>query len=478
MISKAVKDIDAIIHSKSAAFFGVSARSGKLGNLLLQAFKDIGFEGDLYPINPHSEEILGLKAYKSMKEIDDPVDLAIISLHPTKVPQIVKDCVEKGVKGIIVFSAGFREKNSEGKKLEKEIITLIKNTNTRIIGPNCMGIYSPATKLSFFPNLSPEIGQVGFISQSGSIANMLTMLGTLNGIGFSKVISYGNAADLDFNDFLEYLGYDPETKIICSYVEGIEDGERFLKLAKQISLKKPILMWKVGETAGGARAAESHTGSICGSKKIWEGIYEQTGIIKIENFPDLIGHILAFFNPYLPNGNKVVIVSGPGGPAVSAADACENAGLELASLSDETKNDISEFLAEFGTSVKNPIDLSLQIAFDQSLNDKAVEVIGKDKNVDLILLFIGTLQKALIRGLLKVQDKIKKPITIVQGVNSGAAASYGPLKDLHTPINQKKIPQFMKRLYNAGISVHANEHAAAKVLMNLVKYSNYLKKSK
>ncbi len=466
------------MHSKSVAFFGVSARSGKLGNLLLQAFKDIGFEGDLYPINPHSEEILGLKAYKSMKEIASPIDLVIISLHPSKVPQIVKECVERGVKGIIVFSAGFREKNSEGKKLEQEILELIKNTNTRIIGPNCMGIYSPSTKLSFFPNLSPEIGEVGFISQSGSIANILTLIGTINGIGFSKIVSYGNAADLNFNDFLEYLGNDPETKIICSYIEGIEDGERFLNLSKQISMKKPILMWKVGETRGGARAAKSHTGSICGSKDIWKGIYEQTGIIKIENFPDLLGHIFAFINPHLPNGNNIAILSGPGGPAVSAADACEKAGLELASLSDETKNKIAKLLPEFGTSVQNPIDLSLQIAFDQSLHDKTVEIIGQDENVDLILLFVGTLNKALIRGLIKIQNKIKKPITIVQAVSSGAVAGFGSLKDLHNPIKPKKIPQFMKQLFNAGISVHSSEQEAAKVLMDLVNYSNFLKKSK
>ena len=235
-------------------------------------------------------------------------------------------------------------------------------------------------------------------------------------------------------------------------------------------------MWKVGETNAGTRAAKSHTGSFCGSKDIWEGIYEQTGIIKVDNMQDLLGHILAFINPYLPNGNKVVIISGPGGPAVSAADACEKAGLELATLSEETRNKILEFLPEFGTSVKNPIDLSLQIAFNPSLYDKTVEIIGKDENVDLILLYVSTLQKSIIRGFIKAQDKIKKPISIVQAINTTAVASYGPLKNLYAPINPKKIPQFTKRLYNAGISIHPNEHAAAKVLMNMVEYSKYLKK--
>ena len=476
--TEAVKDINSIMHSSSVAFFGVSAKSGKLGNLLLLAFKDIGFNGGLYPINPHAEEILGLKVYHSLQDINDPVDLAIISLNPKKVPKVVEECIKKRVKGIIIFSAGFREKDSEGKDLEDQLVELIKKSDnrTRIIGPNCMGIYSPSTRLSFFPGLSPENGSVAFLSQSGSIANILSYIGILNGVRFSRMISFGNGADLDFNDFLEYLGEDPETKLICSYVEGIENGDRFIQLAKNISMKKPILMWKVGETKAGARAAKSHTGSLCGSKEIWDGIYEQTGIIKVDNLPDLLGHILAFINPYLPNGNKVVIISGPGGPAVSAADACEKAGLELATLYEETRNKISEFLPKFGTSVKNPIDLSLQIAFNPSLYDKTVEIIGKDENVDLILLYISTLQKSIIRGIIKAQDKIKKPISIIQAINTTAVASYGPLKNLYTSINPKKIPRFIKNLYNAGISIHPNEHAAAKVLMNMVEYSKYLKK--
>jgi len=478
MVNKAINDIDSIMNSKSVAFFGVSARSGKLGNLLLQGFLDLEFNGGLYPINPNSTEIMGLKTYKSIKDVDGPVDLAIISLHPKKVLQVVKECIEKDVRGIVIFSAGFREKDSEGRELEKKLLELIKNTNTRIIGPNCMGIYSPSTRLSFFPGLSQEVGHVGFLSQSGSIANILTYLGFLNGIGFSRIVSFGNGLDLNLNDFLEYLGEDPETKIICSYVEGIENGKDLVRIAKKISLKKPILMWKVGETEGGARAAQSHTGSLCGSKEIWKGIYEQTGIIKVENFQDLLENILAFLNPYLPKGNKVAIISGPGGPAVSSADACEKAGLKLAELSEDTVDQISKLLPEFGTSVKNPIDLSLQIAFDQNLNDKAVAIVGKDENVDLILLFVGTLQKSIVRGLVKAQEKIKKPIAVVQAVNSTAAASSGPLKNLYSPISQKKFPQFMKKMYNAGISLHSTEYGAAKVLMNLVKYSKYLKNSK
>ncbi|MHA1378902.1 MAG: acetate--CoA ligase family protein [Candidatus Helarchaeota archaeon] len=475
MTSKVVRDIESIMNSRSVAFFGVSARSGKLGNLLLQGFIDLKFNGNLYPINPNSEEIMGLKAYKNIKDIDGEVDLAIISLHPKKVLLVVKECIEKRVKGIVIFSSGFREKSSEGKELENQLLDLIKNTNTRIIGPNCMGIYSPSTKLSFFPGLSDISGPVGFLSQSGSIANILTYLGILNGIGFSRIVSYGNGLDLNFNDFLEYLGEDPETKIICGYVEGMEDGQRLITLAKRISQKKPIIIWKVGETKSGAMAAKSHTGSLCGSKEIWEGIYKQTGIIKVDNFQDLLGNILAFINPYLPKGNKVAIISGPGGPAVSTADACEKAGLELAELSEDTKKQISEILPEFGTSVKNPIDLSLQIAFDQNLNDKAVGIVGKDQNVDLIVLFIGTLQKNIVRGLARAQSKIRKPIAVVQAVNSTSAASSGHMKNLYGPINQKRFPAFMQKMYNAGISLHTTEHQAAKVLMNLVKYSKFLR---
>ena len=474
MVSKVVNDIKGIMNSNSAAFFGVSSKSGKLGNVLMQGFLDIGFKGKLYPINPNAREILGIKAYSSLNEIDEPIDLAIIALHPKIVLKVVEDCVKKQVKGIIVFSSGFREKNQEGKELENKLLELIKNTNTMIVGPNCMGIYSPSTNLSFFPDLYKEPGSVGFISQSGSIASFMAYLGPLNGFGYSRIISIGNAVDLSFNDFLEYLGEDSETKMICAYLEGLEDGNRFIELVKKICPKKPIIIWKVGDTVKGSEAAQSHTGSIGGSKQLWDAIYAQTGLIKVNHVRELIEHIMAFINPYLPKSNRVAIISGPGGPAVSAVDACEKFGLKIAEISQESAEKIAKLIPEFGTSVKNPIDISLTGSMNPDLYQKTVEIVGSDDNVDLILIYVGTLQKIVVRGLIKAQEIVKKPIAIVEGISSLMVEIFDSMKSFYAPIKTKRYPETMRRLFQSSITLHPNEYAAAKVFMNLVKYSKYL----
>lgn len=254
MAENVIAEIEALFHPQRIAAFGVSATAGKLGNLLLQSFIDLGFEGELIPIHPTASEIMGLPAYPSLEAYGNSIDLAIISVHPSKVFDAIKECVEKEAKGIIVFSSGFSERGTEGKKLEEEIVEYARNRGTRIIGPNCMGLYSPASRISFFPGLPSETsGEVGFISQSGSLSVNLAFDAALKGIYFSKMISVGNGADLNLTDFLEYLGQDSQTKIITCYVEGIKDGQRFLKVAREVSKKKPIIMWKVGETAGGKK---------------------------------------------------------------------------------------------------------------------------------------------------------------------------------------------------------------------------------
>ena len=275
-----ISHIDALFNPRSIAVFGVSGKRIRLGNFLLQNFMDIGFDRALYPICTDEEMILGLKSYPSLKDIDGPVDLIVISVHPDKVPQIIEEAVEKGVKGAIIFTSGYREKDEEGRQREQEIVNIAKKGDLRIIGPNCMGFYCPSTKLSFFSGLSKESGPVAFISQSGSISNIVAFAGDINGLGFSKMISLGNSCDLNTNDFLEYLGDDPHTSVIACYLEGIKNGQRFLRLAKQISRKKPIIIWKVGSTESGAKAAGSHTGSISGNKEIWDAVFKQAGLIR------------------------------------------------------------------------------------------------------------------------------------------------------------------------------------------------------
>ena len=472
MSAEVVSQIENIFHPRSIAVTGVSDKSYRLGNLLFSSFMDIGFKGNLYPVNPREDRVMGRRCYPSLKEIEGPVDLAIISVHPNGVLALVEDCVAKGVRAAVIFSSGFREKGEEGGRAEAEIVQKARSGGVRLLGPNCMGLYCPSTGLSFFPGMPKEIGTIAFLSQSGSLANMLGLFAGGRGLRFSKMISVGNSADLGVNDFLEYLGHDPETRLIVLYLEGLEDGRRFISLTREISLKKPILLWKVGRTAGGRKAAGSHTGSLSGSDEIWEAAIRQSGIIKVENLTELMGFITAFQNPHFPAGNRVAILSGPGGPAVSAADACEKEGLQLAQLSRETERRLAEFVPEFGASISNPIDLSLASSFDQTLYPRATEVCGLDENVDILVEYISVLRKEMVEGIIRAQGKVHKPIAIITFMEYAATES--PLSRLFGSITREELLGLLMRMYRSGISVHATEQEAARALSSLLQYKRHL----
>lgn len=467
--------IDALFNPKSIAIFGVSDKKVKLGNLLLKSFIDIGFDGKLFPINAHEETVMGLKCYSSLKHIDESVELLVIAVRPNKVPKIIEEAVEKCVKGAIIFSAGFREKGDEGNRREQELVNIARRGNLRIIGPNCMGFYCPSTKLSFFPGLSTESGSIAFISQSGSLSNIVAFVGAANGVGFSKIISLGNSCDLDLNDFLEYLGEDPQTRVIACYIEGVKNGQRFLTLAKKVSRKKPIIIWKVGQTDGGARAACSHTGSISGKIEVWDAVFKQAGLIRVQNLSELFSQVGAFINPNLPRGDRVAIISGPGGPAVSCADACEQVGLKLATLSEETKNILLEIVPDLGTSVLNPIDIGLGIAYDKSLYPLGIEIVGRDENVDMILIFQIVFDRDFAETVITIQNRIGKPIAIVTNIEQLKGIEFGHVFE---SMNAEEMPKILRRLYESGISMHSSEQDAAKTLMSLINYREFLNKTK
>lgn len=469
-----ISQIDAIFKPRSIAVTGASDKKARLGNMLLYNFIDIGFQGKLYPINPDEEKVMGLKSYPRLKDIEDPVDLLVVSLHPDKVPQVIEEAVEKDVKGAIIFTSGYREQGHEGERRQREIVSIARKGNLRIIGPNCMGLYCPSSKLSFIPGLSKESGLVAFISQSGSLAMYIAMAGKMRGLTFSKVISVGNACDLDVNDFLEYLGSDPQTGIIACYLEGVEDGRRFLRLAKQISKKKPVILWKVGRTTGGAKAAGSHTGSMCGKKEIWDAVFKQAGLIRVENVYELVGSITALINPNLPKNNRVAIVSAPGGPAVSAADVCEQEGLKLAELSADTKNKLSEIIPNLGTSTANPIDLGFTVATDNTLYLRSSELVGQDENVDMILVYNFRMDKNFAEAIIQLKEKVEKPTAIVTNIEQ---IQDRELNERLRSLDPEETPNILKRLYESGISIHPTEQVAAKTLFSLFKYREFLDKN-
>ncbi len=414
-MSSTVSDLEQILHPRSVAIVGASGREGSFGRMFLEGLIRIGFR-EIYPVHPRETELLGLKAYRSIKDIPHDVDVAVLMTPPDSTLQMVQDCAEKGMKGIIVFTAGFGEKGAEGKRIEQEISRVARSKNIRVIGPNSIGIYCPTSKLVTFPqglmhDITTEGGPVGSFSHSGSFVDYLTYILTKKGIRFSKVISCGNECDLSAVDFLEYFGQDKETKIIISYLEGIKDGKRFFQLAREISKEKPIIVWKGGATELGARAASSHTGSLAGTKHVWEAMFEQAGIISVRSFEEIVDCLFCLYYLPLPRGKKIAVVAGMGGTNVGTTDNCIELGLEMAKLSGGTLERLTQLLPPVGTSVGNPTDIGVATLVAPNLYGETLKILNEDENVDM-LLAISDPGRPCIQSIVEAAKAIKKPLAV------------------------------------------------------------------
>ena len=289
-----------IFYPRTLAVIGASADPTKFGNIILSAIQEIGYGGKIYPVNPEGGEINGLTVSKSLPEIPGPVDFAIITIPASALLKTLEECRDKGVKGVEILTSGFKETGTpEGRQMEEAIARFAKG-GMRVLGPNCFGIYCPESGLTILPgqNFSRETGPVGFLSQSGGLCADLGQVAKGLGIRFSKMVSYGNGCDVAACDLLEYFFADPKTGIIAGYVEGIDDGPRFLRLLRENRGKKPVILWKAGLTATGGRAVQSHTGSLGGSAAVWEGAFRQAGVIQVYSAEELVDAIYAFL--YLP----------------------------------------------------------------------------------------------------------------------------------------------------------------------------------
>ena len=411
------RDLGFLFNPRSIALVGVP-RGFEPGRVFLQGLLDQGYSGKVFPINPKADSIDGCRAYPSLKEVPGEIDLAILLLPAALVLPALEECGEKGVKIAVIYSSGFAETgDEEGKKREAALLQVARKEGIRLIGPNCMGIYYPKNGMAFFPGMPKEHGKVGMISQSGSLAILLSRLAGPKGVHFSKVISSGNESDLNSSDFLFFLGEDPETEVVGAYLEGVKDGRAFLRALQAVCRKKPVVIWKAGRTPKGARAASSHTGSLAGSGMAWEALKEQTGAILVRDLEEFIDILTAFY--YLPRkvGRRLAILSGPGGPAVSAADACEEFGLEVADLQEETRRRLKAMLPQTGTSADNPVDLGLASVFQVELYGRASEIVGEDPGVDGLLLqgrgATAELDAQYARLVTEARKKVRKPFMAI-----------------------------------------------------------------
>ncbi len=357
MNKKISEELDYIFKPKSIAVIGASDTFRKWGYLMVERPLKTGFKGAIYPINLTKREILGLPTYPTISAVPGPIDLAVITTPAAAVPGVLRDCIEKGIKGAVVISAGFAEVGEEGREIEHAMVEVARSGGIRLVGPNGMGIWSAVGQLSLCFPQAPKAGPIAFVSQSGTFGVAMAQVVSSKGYGLSKFISIGNQADLEVSDYLEYLADDEDTKVIVLYLEGLKDGRRFFTVARQVIKKKPIVVYKAGRSAAGVRATLSHTASLAGSEKIFDGACKQIGLLQVEEAFHLFEMAEALVGLPLPNGNRIAIL-GSGGQGVVGADACSVLGLDLPELDADTTSRITALLPAHAPLAKNPVDFA------------------------------------------------------------------------------------------------------------------------
>ena len=377
-------DFERIFHPRRLAIVGVSNQNVGFGTGILDSLLAIGYAGEIFPVNPRGGEVFGLKIYPRIEDIPGTIDFAIICVSANQVPTALAACRKKGAAGAEILSAGFRELGTaEGIALE-EAVKAEAQKGIRLVGPNCFGIYCPASGLTLLPgpDLSRKSGPVGFMSQSGGLAIDFAFMGMGMGFGFSKMISFGNGSDLREAELLEYFAEDPETGIIAMYLEGVADGDRFFRALKIAAAKKPVIIYKGGLSDAGNRAVASHTASMGGNRIIWESLIRQTGAIQVHNFQDLCHACLAFSMLPPRSYRGMTVVGGGGALGVAACDAAEANGLFLPQLGGPIYDAIDAALPKPGSCAANPIDIARPTMTPQILKTVLLEA-GRDDRVDI-----------------------------------------------------------------------------------------------
>lgn len=429
--------LEAIFTPRSVAVVGASPDPTKLGHSVMKNLVENGYDGSVMAIHPSAESILGRPAYPSILDVPETVDLAVIVVPSRAVLSVAEQCGEKGVKGLVVISAGFKEVGGEGREMERKLIEIVRRHDMRMVGPNCLGVIDTTSRLNAsFAALMPDPGQIAFMSQSGALCTAILDWSKEEGIGFSRFVSLGNKADVDEVALMRAWGENPNDRVILAYLEGINDGPGFIATAKQVTKRTPVIAIKSGTTEAGTRAISSHTGSLAGSERAYEAAFLQSGIIRARSMEELFDFALAFAYQPLATGNRIAIVTNAGGPGIIATDAAEHAGLALAQF---TPGTIAELRAALppAASVFNPIDVIGDAGSDRY--EVALRAALADPNVDAALVLFTPQAGSSPVGTADVVARLAagqaKPVL----VSYMGAASIGPALD---HLNKHRIPNY------------------------------------
>ena len=447
---------------KSIAIIGASDKRGSVGRTITSNIMN-GFKGKVFPISPSRPTVFYKKAYKSVLDVPEPIDLAVVIIKNTIVPLVLEECGKKKIKGAIVITAGFKEVDEEGKKLEQQLKDIAKKYNLRIIGPNCLGVMNldPKTMMNAtFLKITPKSGQIALVSQSGAICAALVEDASAQGIGFSSVVSMGNKADTNEIDVLKMLANHKQTKVIVMYLEDMGNGQEFLKVSKQITrnLKKPIFVLKSGRSTAGAKAAMSHTGALMGSDKIYDALLKQSGAIRVDTMEELFDYATAFSKQPIPIKGDFVIVSNAGGPAIITTDACEKYGIKMADIT-SIRPKIDAVIPPWGSS-RNPVDIVGDADFNRF--DNVLNEVLNHKNVGSVITMCtpsGTLDyDQLAEVVVKHSKKYKKTmLASLMGLDEG--------------ITNRKI------LSDGGVPYYTYAEGAIRTLAAMLRYANWINSS-
>jgi len=475
------ENFDRIFNPKSIAIIGVSTKGFGFGKGILVSLKSIGYEGNLYPVNPSGESVEGLQVYHSIEEIPEKIDFAIIAVPAKFVPKALEACRKKGAAGAEILSSGFNEVGTpEGIALNKQIIEIAAK-GIRVLGPNCFGIYCPKSGLTMLPGpeLSREPGPVALLSQSGGLSIDFSYMGKWRGIRFSKVVSFGNGCDLRETEMLEFLRQDPETKIICMYVEGVNDGREFFQVLRKTALEKPVIIMKGGLSDSGGRAVASHTASMGGSSKIWKSALRQCNVVQVRSLQEMGDAAVAFSMLPLDEYQKLTAVGGGGAIGVNSADLAESFGLEMPFLRSDLQEKIREILPQPGSSPANPIDIANPFVSADVLKETIIFA-SEDENIQIhVAIQLLHSYKSLAQGLGVESLKEIVPLeALVKACSDAVKISKKPVVMVLPNYKQEKdamdieevIRDAREQFLKAGIPVFDQVENAIKAIASVSRY--------
>lgn len=452
-----IKQLTSIFRPQRIALIGVPANPETVGGLTLRNLVGGGFRGVVYPVNPKYEAVLGIPCFPSVKSLPKTPDLAVITTNAAAVPQIVEECGEAGIKGIIIMSAGFKEIGPEGKKLEDQVAGIVKKYDMRVIGPNCLGVIVPGQRLNIsFSAGMPKQGSVAFISQSGALCTSVLDWAMSENIGFSYFVSIGNTMDVGFGDLIDFLGQDAHTKSIVLYVESITFAHEFMTAARAFARKKPIIVYKAGRFPESAAVAASHTGALASEDAIYDAVFRRAGVARVNNLGNLFDFTDLIGGKRIPKGSNLGIVTNAGGPGVIATDALIFRGGKLCKLTDESIEKLNKLLPPYW-SHNNPVDI-----LGDSTPDRlaaATEIVMNDPTVDAVLVIITP------QAMSKPTESAKRIIKLSEGYSKPIMAVW---------LGGKTMEEAMELFNNSGIPAYKTPDQAVRAFMTLVDYSNNL----